>query len=102
MNKHPDPMNEMWEALERYQPYADKHGFGAEWKRMTTERTKEAVWALRRPNSPLRAKDDAAYYAVCAVCASESKAAVVVGREAATVADAIRLINEALKLEELK
>ena len=24
-------MNEMWEALERYQPYAEQHGFGAEW-----------------------------------------------------------------------
>jgi hypothetical protein len=38
-------MNEMWEALERYQPYADKHGFGPQWLKMTTERTAEAARA---------------------------------------------------------
>jgi hypothetical protein len=38
-------LTEMWAALERYQPYADKAGHGESWKRMTTERTAEAAWA---------------------------------------------------------
>ena len=38
-------LEEMWQELERYQPYADKRGFGAEWKQMTTERTEEAARA---------------------------------------------------------
>ena len=38
-------MNDMWTALERYQPFADRHGFGAEWRRMTTERTPDAAKA---------------------------------------------------------
>ena len=38
-------LNEMWQELERYQPFADKRGFGETWKRMTTERTKKAAWA---------------------------------------------------------
>jgi hypothetical protein len=40
-------MKDMWEALERYQHWADERGFGAEWKRMTTERTEEAAAACR-------------------------------------------------------
>lgn len=36
----------MWEALEKYQPYAEKHGFGEAWLRMTTERTPEAAKAV--------------------------------------------------------
>jgi len=38
-------LTEMWAALERYQPYADKAGHGETWKRMTTERTEDAVYA---------------------------------------------------------
>ena len=65
-------MNEMWEALERYQPYADKHGFGPQWLKMTTERTAEAARA--------------------AWAAEEAKAE--------DAAAAIRYINEAIALEE--
>lgn len=36
-------LNEMWTALEQYQPYADKARYGGSWKRMTTERTSEAA-----------------------------------------------------------
>lgn len=43
VNKHLDPMTEMWTALELYQPYAEKYGFGDAWRRMTTERTVEAA-----------------------------------------------------------
>lgn len=38
-------LTEMWTELEKYQPYADEHGFGAEWRRMCEERTEEAAWA---------------------------------------------------------
>ena len=38
-------LNKMWQELERYQPYADRRGFGEAWLRMTTERTQDAAWA---------------------------------------------------------
>ena len=34
----------MWEALERYQPFADLHGFGDAWLKMTTERTERTAF----------------------------------------------------------
>jgi hypothetical protein len=40
-------LTEMWAALERYQPYADKAGHGDSWRRMTTKRTADAAWAAR-------------------------------------------------------
>lgn len=36
-------LNEMWVALTKFQPYADKLGFGAEWRTMCTERTIESA-----------------------------------------------------------
>lgn len=36
-------LNEMWQELEQYQPYARRHGFGDVWRRMTTERTVDAA-----------------------------------------------------------
>lgn len=38
-------LTEMWAELEKYQPYADRRGFGYEWCRMMTERTTEAALA---------------------------------------------------------
>ena len=58
-------LNEMWTELERYQPYADRRGFGDEWLRMTTERTEEAA----------RVAWDAAYSAACYATASAAAAA---------------------------
>ena len=40
-------LNEMWTALEQYQPHADAAGHGASWRRMTTERTPAAAYAAR-------------------------------------------------------
>ena len=64
-------LTEMWRELERYQPYADKRGFGEAWKRMTTERTPgaaaaagETAWAARH------AASDAAWTAVAAAWAA--------------------------------
>jgi len=36
-------MSGMWQSLARYQPFADRRGFGCEWSRMTAERTAEAA-----------------------------------------------------------
>ena len=38
-------LNEMWTALERYQPYAEKLGFGDAWRRMCEERTEKSAYA---------------------------------------------------------
>jgi len=40
-------LNEMWEELARYQSYADKRGFGAEWKQMCEERTEKTARAAK-------------------------------------------------------
>lgn len=39
-----DPLARMWEALAKYQPYAEADGHGASWSRMCTERTKDSAW----------------------------------------------------------
>lgn len=38
-------LDQMWEELARYQPYAEKCFFGEQWWRMRTERTEEAAAA---------------------------------------------------------
>ena len=102
-------LTEMWIALERYQPYADKDGHGDTWKRMTTERTAEAAWAARGGTSvalgavwaagasllsvehmragAVQAAVDAAWDALCAAEASR-RAAVAIER-----------INEAMEVQ---
>jgi hypothetical protein len=37
-------LDEMWERLAQYQPFADARGFGSEWARMREERTQDTVW----------------------------------------------------------
>lgn len=37
---------EMWQELERYQPFADRRGFGEVWRQMTSERTVDAAAAV--------------------------------------------------------
>ena len=49
-------LNEMWIELERYQPFAEKHGFGDKWLRMTTERTKEAANAAMKAEAAYAAR----------------------------------------------
>ena len=39
-----DDLTQMWDALARYQPYADKDGHGESWRRMCEQRTKAASW----------------------------------------------------------
>jgi len=37
-------LDEIWERLAQYQPFADAHGFGSEWARMLEERTQDTAW----------------------------------------------------------
>ena len=81
-------LDEMWAALERYQPYADKNGHGESWKRMTTEKTAEAAWGAANAD----ATD------VTTIAAWEANSAA---RDAAMAkdyeTDAVRRINKAMK-----
>jgi hypothetical protein len=36
-------LDEMWQELARYQPYADRRGLGDSWRRMCEERTEKAA-----------------------------------------------------------
>ena len=60
-------LNEMWAELERYQPYADKRGFGEAWKQMCQDRTGAAAvmvpWAAGEPVVAAYAATYAAYAA---------------------------------------
>lgn len=82
-------LTEMWTELEKYQPYADKHGFGETWKRMTTECTEEAAVA---------AAWDADRWAAClaAVAAAEAPGS---GQTTEWARRAIGKIREAIAQE---
>jgi hypothetical protein len=72
----------MWEALSRYQPYADQDGHGESWRVMCEERTQEAAWtasvAARGEASAMaawaaatapaaKAAESAAYWSACSI-----------------------------------
>ena len=84
-------MMEMWTALEKYQPYADKRGFGDAWLKMTTERTAFAARDAEAAASSDAAEPWEAWAAWAAAAASWAEAE-----------EAIRYINRAIKLEETK
>lgn len=87
-------LNEMWAALERYQPYADKKGHGESWKRMTQKRTKDAAWTAivtmwASPTS--RLARNAVWAARAALHPAEDSERFA--------AQAIELINEAMEVQ---
>jgi hypothetical protein len=41
-------LNAMWEALARYQLYADADGHGESWRVMCSERTEKAAWSASK------------------------------------------------------
>jgi hypothetical protein len=91
-------LNEMWAALERYQPYADKAGHGESWKRMVQEWTPEAADAAT----------DAAWIATrsMAVASAAAAAAVALSRTKSKnrwdrqyARDAIKRINKAMEVQ---
>jgi hypothetical protein len=96
-------LTEMWEALARYQPYADRHGFGAEWLRMTTKRTKDAAldaaWASRVTVFAARAAR-AARAAAWAMHVTATKSVEWERNSAVWVQRAINDIRTAIKREE--
>ena len=61
-------LNAMWEALARYQPYADADGHGESWRVMCSERTQKAARAAT-------ATAAAEVVAIAADAAAEAEAA---------------------------
>jgi chromosome segregation ATPase len=45
LKAQPDPLAEMWAALEEYQPFANRDGHGESWAKMCRERTEGAASA---------------------------------------------------------
>ena len=63
-------LTEMWAALERYQPRADKAGHGDTWRVMCRERASDAALAAYRA-APKGSAAEAAAWKVLAVFAAE-------------------------------
>jgi hypothetical protein len=61
-------VSDVWHVLEEYQPYAERRGFGEEWRRMTRERTKSAAYDAQ----------EAAHKAIRAIEFAEAAADMVV------------------------
>ncbi|MCA3291240.1 MAG: hypothetical protein ING23_12505 [Roseomonas sp.] len=81
----------MWgTVLPTIQPLADERGFGAEWKRMTTERTQEAAKAAAYADAAAKAADAAAKatYAAAMAAKAAADAAADAAYAAAYAADA--------------
>lgn len=81
-------LTEMWAELEKYQPYAEKHGFGRVWKRMCVERTSKAAWSawtsteFRNRQKLLSEAAKAAWSAAAAASAAEDAEAIAEWRRA--------------------
>ena len=70
-------LNAMWEALARYQPYADADGHGESWRVMCEQRTAYAAWAAEAAAyaAASRASRAAAWAAADAAAADAAAAA---------------------------
>lgn len=85
-------LNEMWAALEAYQPYAEKRGFGEAWKRMTTERTMDAAYAAAARAAAFAATVEAPWgpaWEAAAEAAKAAEAAECKGRAIGKIREAI-------------
>jgi cob(I)alamin adenosyltransferase len=98
----PDPLAEMWAALEEYQPQADSDGHGESWKRMCEERTSCAADTARTVARRVARAATAgigreATREVAAACAADTAfdASWDAKRAAAWAANAIALIRQA-------
>jgi hypothetical protein len=98
-------MNDMWDSLEKYQHYAERHGFGDAWRRMTTERTPDAAaladatWVTWAADAAWAAANAAAEAARAAAWEAAEVADAADAAAAAAEARVIKYINEAIKLE---
>ena len=90
-------LNPMWDALARYQPYADKDGHGESWRKMCSERTEAAAdvaWV------GAVAVAEAAGAAAQAVAVAEAAGAAAQAADAADAADAAAWLAAAERAEE--
>ena len=101
MTSRDEYMTELWTALERYQPYADKHGFGAEWLKMTTERTVEAAEHAHEasPNVYMEGTDFAGLAAIEAIMPIHFYNQNQIESARSNTQHVIDLINKAIELE---
>ena len=96
-------LSAMWDALARYQPFADADGHGESWKRMCEERTIDAAVAAVNAARAKAAWAEATYAAASAASwaesAAEAEADAAAAAAAATIrsARAIERIEDALK-----
>ena len=67
-------LSAMWDALARYQPFADADGHGESWKRMCEERTIDAAVAAVNAARAKAAWAEATYAAASAASWAESAA----------------------------
>jgi hypothetical protein len=83
-----DPLAEMWRELSKHQEQADRDGHGESWRRMCSERTRDAARAAARDAA--RALARAAAYA-----AARDAAWAAATRDAEWAAQAIAAIRRA-------
>lgn len=93
-------LDQMWEELARYQPYAEKRGFGPEWLRMTTDKTSKAALGAELAASDVETAEELA--ATAAWWAARAVRSMALNREARAVLFAessIEHITRAIELE---
>jgi hypothetical protein len=88
-------LTQMWAALARYQPYADKDGHGESWRVMCSERTTEAAAAAAVEAA---AAASAAAWAAASAAWEAAAWAAKAGADVAYWSDlAVKRIEDAIK-----
>ena len=96
-------LNQMWQRLEKHQPYADKAGYGPEWQAMCTERTTktaaeaqaaaDAVW-----DEACASDFDAAWEATAAAASRAAAAAQAAAAAVMAAERAVKWVKQAEKV----
>jgi hypothetical protein len=91
-------LNAMWEALEKYQQFADADGHGESWRVMCEKQTEKAAW-VARARAYAVACSVVAWSVVDAADAADSAAWAVADAAAAAYwsARAIEQVEQAIK-----
>jgi hypothetical protein len=88
----------MWDALAKYQPYADQDGHGDSWRRMCSERTVKAAWyateAAEAAQSSQRREEEAVAAARRLEERAEAEVTDLTGRTADGRIETIRVAAE--------
>jgi hypothetical protein len=85
----------MWEALSRYQPYADQDGHGESWRKMCSERTKDAAGTAWASAAKAAREAEAAAWAAWTARAARAARAEAVAEAAAWAAEAAATVSSA-------